>query len=213
MKMVMNGMEWVAKMAYLNILWLLFSLVGLVLFGFFPATMAMFAIIRQWLLGNIYEWNIKLFLKIYRQEFWKSNLIGAVFLVIIFLSYVNFQYIAYYESAIHQLIKIPLLVVMMLIVVAILYVMPVYVHYDISLKEVFKYAVYLMLLHPLANLGMIISLAVVLLSFALLPNTAIFFLGSVTAYIIMRTCLHIFTNLSEKQAILQLQGKTITDKY
>ncbi|GAB2557611.1 YesL family protein [Gracilibacillus alcaliphilus] len=204
MKNVMNVMEWIAKIAYLNVLWLLFTAAGLVVFGLFPATVAMFTIIRKWLMGTIQEWDFRMFWDIYKQEFWKSNRIGAVFFVVFFLSYVNIQYMNYYETGFHQMIKVPLMVVMIVLAVAMLYVIPVYVHYQVSLKEVFKYSFYLMLIHPIYNIGMLISLGISLLMMLFLPNAVFFFLGSLTAYIIMRTCLHVFTKVSEKQEMLRL---------
>ncbi len=44
--------EWIMRFAYVNILWGLFTLAGLVLFGFMPATVAMFTVIRKWLMGE-----------------------------------------------------------------------------------------------------------------------------------------------------------------
>ncbi len=43
---------WVTKFAYLNLLWIAFSLLGLGLFGLFPATAAMFAVVRKWINGE-----------------------------------------------------------------------------------------------------------------------------------------------------------------
>lgn len=39
---------WIARLAYLNLLWLLFTLAGLVVFGFFPAAAAGYQITRDW---------------------------------------------------------------------------------------------------------------------------------------------------------------------
>ncbi|WP_130859338.1 YesL family protein [Gracilibacillus phocaeensis] len=205
MKSVMNGMEWITRMAYLNVLWLIFTILGLVVFGLFPATVAMFTIIRRWLLGNIQEWDFRMFYSIYKKEFVKSNVIGLIFLAVSFLCYVNIQYMSYYHSGFHGMIKWPLLTVMIVIGLVMLYVIPVYVHYQVSLKEVCKYAFYLMLSHPLANIGMLISLAIMLLCMFILPYAILFFSGSLTAYITMRTCLYVFTRVAEKQELLRVQ--------
>ena len=53
---VTNGLNrfctWVMRLAYLNVLWILFSLAGLVVFGLMPATAAMFTVAREWAKGN-----------------------------------------------------------------------------------------------------------------------------------------------------------------
>lgn len=43
---------WITRFAYLNLLWIAFSLVGLGVVGFFPATAAMFAVVRKWVHGE-----------------------------------------------------------------------------------------------------------------------------------------------------------------
>ncbi|MBJ4025770.1 DUF624 domain-containing protein [Salmonella enterica subsp. enterica serovar Derby] len=44
--------EWLMRLAYLNLLWIGFTLAGAVIFGLAPATAAMFAVTRQWTLGK-----------------------------------------------------------------------------------------------------------------------------------------------------------------
>lgn len=44
--------DWIARLAYINLLWILFTLSGFVVFGFFPATIAMLATLRQFIRGN-----------------------------------------------------------------------------------------------------------------------------------------------------------------
>ncbi|MFC4402738.1 YesL family protein [Gracilibacillus xinjiangensis] len=51
--LLFTAAEWISRFAYVNLLWIGFSLLGLVVFGFFPATAAMFALVRQWIMGNI----------------------------------------------------------------------------------------------------------------------------------------------------------------
>src|SRR5436190_181234 len=44
--------DWIARLAYINLLWILFTLSGFVVFGFFPATIAMLATLRQFIRKN-----------------------------------------------------------------------------------------------------------------------------------------------------------------
>ncbi|WP_066188294.1 YesL family protein [Gracilibacillus timonensis] len=206
MKNMMNGMEWIAKIAYLNILWLGFSLLGAVIFGVFPATVTMFIILRKWLMGNIDEWNIKMFYTIYKKEFIKSNVLGLTITVTLFLFYVNIQYMSFYQNSFHDLIKFPLTMVMIVVGLTLLYVIPVYVHYQISLKEVFKYSFYLMSTHPLINLGLLICITLTIAFLFVLPNAIFFFSGSLIAYIIMRTCLFVFNRVAERQKMHKLRA-------
>lgn len=41
--------NWIMRLAYVNFLWILFTLAGFIVFGFFPATIATFAVVRKWI--------------------------------------------------------------------------------------------------------------------------------------------------------------------
>lgn len=63
------GCEAVVKIAWLNGLWLLFTLLGGVLFGWAPSTAAMCAVIRKWLMGHKDVPVFALFLDTYKKSF------------------------------------------------------------------------------------------------------------------------------------------------
>lgn len=63
----------------LNILWVAFTLLGLVIFGLFPATIALFAVIRKWILENEDTPILQEFIKRYKAEFKMANVIGILF--------------------------------------------------------------------------------------------------------------------------------------
>ena len=85
--------EWVTKLALLNLLWLLFSLVGGILLGIFPSTLAMFAVIRQWLQGDTQLSIRKSFWRYYKADFWKGNALGAFLSILIGLTSLDLFYI------------------------------------------------------------------------------------------------------------------------
>src|SRR5690625_6125259 len=80
-------LEWITRFAYINLLWIFFTIIGGVLLGFFPATTAMFAIIRDWLQGNNDDPLFIGFWQYYKKEFWKGNRLGAfIVLLVVFLT-------------------------------------------------------------------------------------------------------------------------------
>ncbi|SER91142.1 Uncharacterized membrane protein YesL [Gracilibacillus ureilyticus] len=191
--------EWITRFAYINILWIGFSLLGLIVFGFFPATVAMFTLIRQWIMGNVDQPVFSTFWTEYKKEFIKSNLIGLVIVVISFLFYVNYQYIMFFQGGFHDLIKIPLYVFMIAVSLTVLYVFPTFVHYNIRFTETWKNAFFVMLLHPLHNISMVAAIFVLLYVMQLIPGTIFFFSGSLITFIIMGTCYHTFQKIEAKQ--------------
>ena len=104
--------NWFVRLAYINILWILFSLAGLVIFGFFPATIAMLATLRQYLQKNDPP-VFKTFWNYYKTEFFASNKLGAIIVVIGLILFINTNFlqstsgtmseILYYPTIIHKL--------------------------------------------------------------------------------------------------------------
>lgn len=191
--------EWITRFAYVNLLWIAFTILGLGIFGLFPATVAMFTLIRQWIMGNTDDPIFPTFWRTYKREFLKSNLFGLFYYFIAILFYVNLQYIEFNQGGFHDIIKIPLYIVMLAISFTALYVIPTFVHYELRFFEVFKNAFLYMILHPLHNIAMVIGSAVVIYVMYLFPGTLFFFGASLVAYIIMGTCYHAFQKIEAKK--------------
>ncbi len=69
--------NWFYRLAYLNILWIGFTLLGAVIFGFFPASVALLSVLRQ-LLQKKEPVIFSAFWGYYKQEFKNSNKIGLI---------------------------------------------------------------------------------------------------------------------------------------
>ncbi|RCW64256.1 YesL family protein [Saliterribacillus persicus] len=200
MRQSLFGMtEWVTRFAYVNILWLAFTLLGLVLFGFFPATIAMNAMIRQWLLGNTDEPVFKFFWTTYKQEFIKGNLLGLTLVLIALLFYVDLQFIQMNQGGVFDIIQIPIYLFMLAITLTAFYVIPTYVHFNLSIWGIWKNSFLVMLIHPFHNIGMVLGAFVILYIQYIIPGTFFFFGGSMIAFVIMGTCLQAFQKVEKKQ--------------
>lgn len=93
MSRMLRMCEWVMRLAYTNLLWLLFTLLGLGIFGFMPATTALFSVMRKWIQGHEQVSVFQTFWKVYREEFVRSNVIGVVLVIIGTIIYVDLAYI------------------------------------------------------------------------------------------------------------------------
>ena len=67
---------WITRLMYVNLLWILFMLAGLIVMGVFPSTTAMFSVTRKWILGETDTPVFHTFWKAYKQNFLQSNLVG-----------------------------------------------------------------------------------------------------------------------------------------
>ncbi|WP_339149194.1 MULTISPECIES: DUF624 domain-containing protein [unclassified Sutcliffiella] len=186
--------EWITRVAYLNVIWILLSLSGGIVLGLFPATVSMFAIIRKWLRGDTNFSLFRTFSHHYKREFWKSNRLGFIIggLCVIFI--LDYWYLFYYSPEV-MWGQILLFALSLLFLLFLFYLFPTYVHYDLKIIALLKQTFLLMLIHPLHTFFIIVCLASLFFIFYLLPATAFIFGGSGYAFITMWLCMNAFQKL------------------
>ncbi|MBW8349485.1 YesL family protein [Bacillus sp. IITD106] len=84
-------MYWIMRLAILNGLWFLFSILGLFLAGVFPATVAALGVARKWIMGNDEIHIFQTFKEIYKQEFKNANLLGWILTIMGIVLYLNYR--------------------------------------------------------------------------------------------------------------------------
>lgn len=196
---IYSATEWISKFAYINILWLAFSLVGLVVLGFFPATVSMFTIIRKWLKGEGDIPIFRTFWSTYKSEFLRSNGLGLIMAVIGGLVVVDFIFMKNMGNSFTNALQIPLYLLLFVIVMTMFYLFPVYVHYELKLIQIIKNSFLIMIIHPLENLVMIAGIVALFFVVKFLPGLGFFFFGSLSAAIIMASCYLAFTKVEKKK--------------
>ncbi|MBT2729552.1 YesL family protein [Bacillus sp. ISL-75] len=191
--------EWIARFAYVNLLWIGFSVLGLVVFGFCPATVSMFTVIRKWIMGESDIPVFRTFWNAFKKEFLRSNGLGIILVLLAGLIFIDLYYMKIDTSNLLQLSHIPLFLFIFAIIVTVLYIFPVYVHYNVKFVQLFKNAFYIMLINPIANIVMLIGVAAAIFVMRVLPGLFIFFSGSMSAGIIMASCYLAFQKIEKKQ--------------
>lgn len=152
--------ESIIRLAYVNILAILFSLLGVVIFGVFPALMATFFIIRKWLIGYSDIHITKHFWLTFKQEFLRSNLLGWLLTVLGLLLYINLSIAEVIGHSMIQLSYYPITIVFIAFLCLCLFVAPVYIHFQVSVLATIKQAFLLLFVHPLNTLLMIGAIVV-----------------------------------------------------
>jgi len=183
------------KLCYIQLLWLLFSLLGLIVLGVGPSTYAMFTVLRQWIRGNK---DIPIFLtfyQAYRTGFKESALFGLFYLVGGVILYVDLLYV---EA---QVLRGLLIVIGALYLVSLTYIFPIIVHFDwkgvmlklkCSLLFGISYLQYTLMLFAALS-----AMYFVLLMY--IPVTMILFGVSIGGYIVMWMTNQVFKRI-EMQA-------------
>ena len=186
----------VSKFAYLNLLWALFTLVGILVFGLFPATIAMFTVLRKIILKEDFN-CFKLFWKTYKAEFFKGNLLGIVLVLINSITFINVLFFRNMTGAIEFLFY-PMVAIGILLFLMSLFVFPVYVHFDLHFLQIFKNSFSFMLLYPLSSLSIIVNSLIVLIILYQLPALVVFYSVSIIGLIIMTSANRAFQKNAEK---------------
>ncbi|KAF1341181.1 Membrane protein YesV [Bacillus subtilis] len=169
------GCEAVVKIAWLNGLWLLFTLLGGVLFGWAPSTAAMCAVIRKWLMGQKDVPIFSLFLDTYKKEFLKVNAIGLAFSALLLILSANYHYFSASTNWLSFAVTNCTLLAGLLYIIALMYVFPLYVHYQLPLRKYIPQALLFGAMRPLTTGCMLIGCGFVLYLLYTLPGLIPFY--------------------------------------
>src|SRR5690625_3700963 len=86
-----TAFTWITKVTCLNLLWIIYSFIGLIVGGIFPATVATLRISQKWLTGQKDIKLIQTFSQYYKREFIGSNIIGWIVSIVGILLFANFK--------------------------------------------------------------------------------------------------------------------------
>ncbi|RTR36175.1 DUF624 domain-containing protein [Robertmurraya yapensis] len=195
---IYNILNWITRFAYLQLVWVLFTLVGGFLFGIFPATVAMYAIIRAWLRGDTEIAIFQSFWKFYKNDFLKSNSLGVFLLLVGAIIGLDLYYIQQTSDTLLSWTSAPLFAFMILFLLFVFYLFPAFVHYDLNNFSIMKNAFFIMLIHPLHSLLMLLGLASIAIIMYIIPALAFIFGASTVSFITMWLSLHAFHHVSKK---------------
>ncbi|MFP5114651.1 YesL family protein [Bacillaceae bacterium C204] len=183
--LIFRTCEWIMLLAYLNILWILFTVLGAVAFGIFPATAAMFAVIRKWLIGKNDIPVFKTFWNYYRAEFFKTNGLGLMFFITGLILYLDFKIIDFQNELINRIFMIVTFVFTSIYTVILIYIFPVFVHYDLKLLQYVKHAFLIGVANPIRTALMVLCLITAYFMLRMVPGLLPFFSGSLLSILLM----------------------------
>lgn len=191
--------DWIMKLAFINLLWLVFSFCGLVLFGFFPATIAMFAILRKMLMGDFDVPVFKTFWETYKKDFIKSNLLGLILVILGYFLYVDVHLIGN-SGGIINLFYYPALLICLAYILTLCYVFPTFVHYDLKVYQILRTSFVMMLINPISTALMVIGGVAIYFLMTTVPGLIPLFSGSVLTVVLMWASFLAFSKIERRQA-------------
>ncbi|WP_347862287.1 DUF624 domain-containing protein [Salimicrobium sp. PL1-032A] len=206
----MNGWErfntlayWLMRAAYINILWILFTILGLGVFGFFPATVAMFSISRQWLVKKDTSLTIfKRFVQVYKQEFFPANGHGLIFFALGYILYVDVTFLIVSEGWVTNLWPLAVILGMIYLSTLVFY-FPVKATFEIGFFGYLRQALFIGLASPVQLFTVILTAAAMVALIYVLPGLLLMLAGSVPAFLLTSMTAHTLTkarNRNDHQA-------------
>src|SRR5690625_4602735 len=178
-------MEWITMLAYINILWIFLTILGLILFGLAPATTAMYTVTRKWLQGNTDIKIFKTFFHTYKLKFIKSNILVWPIVVMGYILYIDFQYLSYVQGPFYYVMFFIFINASLIFIVLVLYLIPTIVHFNLNFLQNYKIALLIGVSSPFITITMIVSILIILLVLERIPGLLPFFSASLLSLIIM----------------------------
>src|SRR5699024_8480186 len=184
LNLLYNMMEWIMRIAYINLLWILFTALGLVVGGAFPATVGVYTVMRQWRVKRADSLRVwKTFWKAYRSSFVKVNIIGYILLIVGFILYMDIR-VFHMHSGIFYLVLTYLTSIFFIIHIAMwMFLFPVYVHYELKSLDYLKQTFYIVMLRPLNVLASAAIIAAVYYFMLYVPFSILVFGMGITSLV------------------------------
>ena len=186
--------EWIYRLIFLNFLWMGFSILGLGVLGIFPATNALFSVLRKYLLNKK---DVKIasdFYHFYRKDFLKSNVLGFILTLIATVIWIDFRYFMSITNFGMFIVGNLMLVLVAFLLLALCVVFPIFSHYEMSLGQYIKNALLYPFTHLLTMLLLVISIILFDLIVYQVPGFLPFIGISFPCFIMMKILLPKFQN-------------------
>ncbi|MCP3028751.1 DUF624 domain-containing protein [Halobacillus sp. A5] len=166
-----------------HLLWFLLVLSGFFILGFFPATAALFAVLREMIMEDEDEPYYKLFFKKFKSEFVMANVIGYVLVAAGIILYLDFRILQLLENDLLQITLASItFVVGVMYVLVLLYIFPIFSHFRLSFWTYFKYSVALAVARPFQTIFIAAAMAIFIYIYINFPVLMMLFGLSPAAY-------------------------------
>ncbi|MBM7094845.1 DUF624 domain-containing protein [Bacillus sp. H-16] len=195
---IYRGLEVFVKVAALNVLWMVFTVVGAGVLGIFPASAALLSVIRKWMMEGMDTSVPRTFIGSYKKEFVKVNVLGYAALLYGFVLFTNYQFMLGADGIVQLLIVIGLIILGTLFFLTVTFLFPAIVHFDLPVLKVVKVAFLYGMTHfylaIMAGIGLTVTYHIVLF----FPGIFMWFIPSLTGIILMPAAYMAFQKFSRE---------------
>ena len=113
----------ILNLVYVNLLWFLFTLLGLGVFGIGPSTYALVSICRQWIRGNSVP-VFHTYWKYYKECFRETVMISWIYMMSGFILAVDLLHVT------NWYMRVALFMISFIFLISLIFIFPIMAHYD-----------------------------------------------------------------------------------
>ncbi|GIN69708.1 hypothetical protein J14TS2_01830 [Bacillus sp. J14TS2] len=187
-----------AKLIYLHILWVLFTCVGLGIFGVFPATAALFSVIHKSIERKRGESIFRTFYTSYKSQFLKAN--GFGFIITAFGLFLYWDVTISKQVIQSAILHVILLVFCFFYFITVLYFYPVFARYELKGFQYIKQAFLIAISRPFETIAIILCLLILYYVFVFIPVLYVFMGAAMVAYPVMWFAMRAFMGIERKKS-------------
>jgi uncharacterized membrane protein YesL len=195
--------EWVMRLGVLTILWFSFTLSGLIVFGFMPATAAMFSVLRKWIDREEDLPVYRHFTSVFKAEFFKVNMLGIILLLTGLIIFLDWKFFNSSNSPFYHSVSYVFVFLSFIFFIILLYIFPVFSHYEYKTINYIKNSLLIAILNPGTTLTMIGVCILIYFISRILPGILVFFSISVFAFALAFPANKAFQKLEQRQQLLR----------
>ncbi|MGD7046342.1 YesL family protein [Jeotgalibacillus proteolyticus] len=133
-------LTWIMRLVLINLLWIYYTVIGLMAGGIFPATLSALKIFRKWMLGDLEIPIRKTFKEEYRKDFGKANAVGWILTFAGLILYGNYLAIKSLGE-INTFVLAAFYLLILFYINLVVWSFPQLAHYNGDIKQLFKNAI------------------------------------------------------------------------
>ncbi|NIK28578.1 putative membrane protein YesL [Thalassobacillus devorans] len=187
--------QWIWRIMMLNWIWFIHVLLGGIVMGIFPSTIALFSTTRLWLKGDLDQPLWPHFHQTFKREFMRVNGLGWIYLAVGLFIALNIYLVSQLQGFFSLLCMFALLLSLVMYLFSFLYFFSYYVHFRQSFRGYLIQPFIIMLISFKQNLMIGIGLSIVGYLLYNLPGLIPFAVGVMPAFWIMKVSLNRFKHL------------------
>ncbi|GAB2540890.1 YesL family protein [Gracilibacillus alcaliphilus] len=192
---------WLFNIMYLQVLWYLFTAIGLGVLGVVPATLATAAVIHKWFKNGTDIPIFKEFWSTYKKAFIQGNGLGLIWVALGLFFYADYVISRDFIQSFYFHAFIVLVIVFYTILV--FHFLIIYNRYELRFLQYFKQTFLIALIRPFESLAMLVALLPLYYLYNFLPVLIIFMGVPLTLYPILWFSYRACAVIEEKSAALQ----------